>query len=52
VDQIADTSLIVAIEREARRESEAPAHHFLETHASDRFFITFTVSGELAVLEF
>ena len=25
-----------------------PAHRFLEAHAADRFFITFTVSGELA----
>ena len=48
MDLIADTSLIVAIEREARRGVEGPAHRFLQAHATDRFFITFTVSGELA----
>lgn len=48
MDLIADTSLIVAIEREARRNIDGSAHRFLETHANDRFFITFTVSGELA----
>lgn len=48
MDLIADTNLIVAIEREARRKINGPAHRFLEAHASDRFYITFTVSGELA----
>ena len=48
MDLIADTSLVIALEREANRNQNGPAHAFLDTHAGDRFFITFTVAGELA----
>lgn len=47
MDVIADTSVVIALEREARR-GVGPAHAFLKEHAEDRFYITFTVSGELA----
>lgn len=48
MDLIADTNLVIAMEREERRGEAGPAHRFLEAHVADRFFITFTVSGELA----
>lgn len=48
VDLIADTNLVIALEREANRKHHGPAHSFLDKHAGDRFFITFTVAGELA----
>lgn len=48
MDMIADTNLVIALEREARRGLGGPAHEFVAAHAQDRFFITFTVSGEIA----
>lgn len=48
MDLIADTNLIVDLERESRRSAPAAAHAFLQKHREDRFFITFTTSGELA----
>lgn len=48
MDLIADTSLVIALEREGRRKDPGPARSFLEAHVQDRFFITFTIAGELA----
>ncbi len=48
MDLIADTDFVIALERESRRRAPASAHGFLQTHHEDRFFITFTTSGELA----
>lgn len=48
MDLIADTNLVISLEREVHRNHSGPAHTFLDSHARDRFFITFTVAGELA----
>jgi tRNA(fMet)-specific endonuclease VapC len=45
---ILDTSFVIAVEREAKRKRSDKADAFLEAHASDTMFITFTVAGELA----
>jgi tRNA(fMet)-specific endonuclease VapC len=45
---ILDTSFVIAVEREAKRRKPDKADAFLEAHASDTMFITFTVAGELA----
>jgi tRNA(fMet)-specific endonuclease VapC len=45
---ILDTSFIVAAERDAGRKIAGPAAKFLTAHPDERFFITFTVAGELA----
>lgn len=48
MDLILDTSFVVAAEREARRGAPGAADAFLGAHAAERFFVTFTVAGELA----
>ncbi len=48
MDLILDTNFVIALERERRRKQEGPAKRFLSQHSGDRFFITFTVAGELA----
>lgn len=45
---ILDTEFVIALERERKTKRDGPAKCFLGQHASDRFFITFTVAGELA----
>ncbi|HUF61531.1 MAG TPA: type II toxin-antitoxin system VapC family toxin [Verrucomicrobiales bacterium] len=45
---ILDSSFVIAAEREARRGVAGPADTFLARRASEVFFITFTVTGELA----
>lgn len=48
MDLILDTSFVIAAEREARRGAPGLTDAFLGAHAGERFFITFTVAGELA----
>lgn len=45
---ILETTFLVDLERERRRNGGGPAHELLERHAGDRLFVTFTVAGELA----
>ncbi len=45
---ILETSFLVDFERENDRGVPGPALAFLEAHADDRLYITFTVAGELA----
>lgn len=45
---VAETTFLIDLERERRREANGPAHRFLAGHAADRFYVTFTVAGELA----
>lgn len=51
---ILETTFLVDLERERSRSGgsggggERSAHRFLERHAGDRLFVTFTVAGELA----
>ncbi|MCW5557843.1 MAG: type II toxin-antitoxin system VapC family toxin [Verrucomicrobiae bacterium] len=45
---ILDTNFVVTAEREARRGGAGSTHTFLAQHPDERFFITFTVAGELA----
>jgi len=48
MELILDTDFVIALERERKKMEVGPAKHFLERHRQDRFFITFTVAGELA----
>jgi len=45
---ILETMFLVDLEREKSRGHENRAHRFLETHAEDALYLTFTVTGELA----
>ncbi len=45
---VLETTFLVDLERERRRDREGPAHEALARHAGDRLFVTFTVAGELA----
>ncbi len=45
---IAETTFLVDLERERRRETTGPAHRFLASHADARLYVTFTIAGELA----
>ena len=45
---ILDTHFVITAERDARRGVIGRAHAFLGGHASETFYITFTVAGELA----
>jgi tRNA(fMet)-specific endonuclease VapC len=45
---ILETTFLVDLERESRRQETGPAHRLLEERLDDRFHITFTVLGELA----
>ena len=46
---IVDSAYLVDLEQEIARHSPGPAHRFLEEHGGQRFFTTFTVTGEVAV---
>lgn len=45
---ILDTNFIIAAEREAKRGMTATIDRFFANRASEMFFITFTIAGELA----
>jgi tRNA(fMet)-specific endonuclease VapC len=45
---ILDTNFIITAEREAKRRIAGRADAFLGAHVHERFYITFTVAGELA----
>jgi tRNA(fMet)-specific endonuclease VapC len=45
---ILDTNFIIAAERDARKAGATRTDDFLARRASESFFITFTVAGELA----
>lgn len=45
---ILDSAYLIDLEREIGRQEPGPAHRFLEQHQGQRFFTTFTVSGEIA----
>jgi len=45
---ILDTNFVITAEREARRGEAGRADGFLAGHPDGRFYITFTVAGELA----
>lgn len=45
---ILDSAYLIDLEQEIGRQSHGPAHRFLEHHGSQRFYTTFTVSGEIA----
>ena len=45
---IVDSDYLIDLEQEIGRHSPGRAHRFLERHGSQRFFTTFTVSGEVA----
>ena len=45
---ILETTFLVDLERELRREETGPAQAFLARHSTDALRITFTIAGELA----
>ena len=45
---ILDTNLIIVAEREAKRGITSTIEHLFASRAKERFYITFTVAGELA----
>jgi predicted nucleic acid-binding protein len=45
---ILETTFVIDLLREAGRQRAGPAHGFLEAHADDALFTTFTVAGEVA----
>lgn len=45
---ILETTFLVDLDREASARRPGPAQEFLEQHANERLYITFTVAGELA----
>lgn len=45
---VLETTFLVDLERELRHGGPGPAQAFLEQHANDSLFITFTVAGEMA----
>ena len=45
---ILDTNFVITAERDARRGVTGRAHAYHAAHASESFYITFTVAGELA----
>jgi tRNA(fMet)-specific endonuclease VapC len=45
---IVDSNFVIGMEREAKKPDRGPATVFLEQHAGERFFMPFTVAGELA----
>ena len=48
---ILETSFLVDLEREARREAPGAAFRFLEAEAESSLLVTFTIAGELAAGE-
>lgn len=45
---ILETTFLIDLERELARGETGPAQAFLEAHADDLLYLTFTVAGELA----
>jgi hypothetical protein len=45
---IVDTNFVISMEREAKKPDAGRAKAFLEKNAEERFFMPFTVAGELA----
>jgi predicted nucleic acid-binding protein len=45
---ILETTFLIDLERERHRSQPGFAHAFLELHSQDRYFLTFTIAGELA----
>ena len=45
---ILETTFMIDLERELLRSEAGPAQAFLERRLSERFYLTFTVAGELA----
>ena len=45
---ILETTFFIDLERERRRSDPGSAHEFLTRHSEDRFYLTFTIAGELA----
>ena len=45
---ILETTFLVDLDREISRGITGPAQEFLERHAEERLYITFTIAGELA----
>ncbi len=45
---ILETTFLIDFERETRRGTPGPAVTFLETHPDDRYYVTWTIAGELA----
>ncbi len=45
---ILETTFLIDLERELRREETGPAQAFLERRSQDRLYLTFTIVGELA----
>lgn len=43
---ILDTCFLIDLQREAKRDESGPAHRFLESHSSDRFFIPAIAAAE------
>jgi predicted nucleic acid-binding protein len=48
MNMILDTAFVIAADRETRRGVAGAAHAFLTQHSTEKFYITFTVAGELA----
>ena len=45
---ILETTFLIDLERETTRNEPGPAQRFLERHAADPLYLTFTIAGELA----
>ena len=45
---ILETTFLIDLERETARSEVGPAQRFLEEHATEAFYLTFTIAGELA----
>ena len=45
---IVDSNFVICMEREAKKAEQGSASAFLTKHANERFFMPFTVAGELA----
>lgn len=45
---ILETTFLIDLERELTRRRPGPAQRYLERHAAEPLFITFTIAGELA----
>lgn len=50
-DLILETTFLIDLEREVARGEQGPAQAFLERHAEQNLYLTFTVAGELAAGE-
>ncbi len=45
---ILETTFLIDLERERRADNPGSAHRFIQAHAEDAFYLTFTIAGELA----